>query len=64
MSQRDAFPTKDAALREDVHKLGALVGEMLREQGGEALFQAGARAPGRGGATGGDRTASGGRFAE
>jgi phosphoenolpyruvate carboxylase len=40
MSQRDAFPAKDAALREDVHTLGALVGEMLREQGGEELFQA------------------------
>ncbi|MET0291310.1 MAG: phosphoenolpyruvate carboxylase [Steroidobacteraceae bacterium] len=32
------FPTKHLALREDVHQLGALVGEMLREQGGDALF--------------------------
>jgi phosphoenolpyruvate carboxylase len=32
------FPLKDAALREDVHLLGGLVGEMLRDQGGEALF--------------------------
>jgi phosphoenolpyruvate carboxylase len=32
------FPPKDAALREDVHELGALVGEVLREQGGEELF--------------------------
>jgi phosphoenolpyruvate carboxylase len=32
------FPPKDAALREDVHELGALVGEVLREQGGEQLF--------------------------
>jgi phosphoenolpyruvate carboxylase len=32
------FPPKDAALREDVHELGALVGEILREQGGEELF--------------------------
>ncbi|HEU4530236.1 MAG TPA: phosphoenolpyruvate carboxylase [Steroidobacteraceae bacterium] len=32
------FPAKDAALREDVHELGALVGEVLREQGGEELF--------------------------
>jgi len=40
MSQRDAFPAKDDALREDVHTLGALVGDMLREQGGEELFQA------------------------
>jgi len=34
------FPLKDAALREDVHLLGGLVGEMLRDQGGEALFEA------------------------
>jgi phosphoenolpyruvate carboxylase len=40
MSQRDVFPAKDAALRDDVRTLGALVGEMLREQGGEELFQA------------------------
>ena len=33
------FPPKDAALREDVHELGALVGEVLREQGGEELFE-------------------------
>ena len=32
------FPLKDAALREDVHTLGGLVGEVVREQGGEALF--------------------------
>lgn len=32
------FPAKDAALREDVHELGALVGEILREQGGDELF--------------------------
>lgn len=32
------FPTKHLALREDVHQLGVLVGEMLREQGGDALF--------------------------
>src|SRR5258707_7314738 len=30
------FPIKDSALREDVHALGALIGEMLRDQGGEA----------------------------
>jgi phosphoenolpyruvate carboxylase len=41
MSQREiSFPAKDAALREDVSTMGALVGEMLREQGGEKLFQA------------------------
>jgi phosphoenolpyruvate carboxylase len=34
------FPLKDAALREDVHQLGALVGEVIRDQGGEALFDA------------------------
>lgn len=33
------FPAKDEALREDVHALGALVGEILREQGGEQLFE-------------------------
>jgi hypothetical protein len=30
------FPPKHAALRDDVHMLGALVGEMLREQGAGA----------------------------
>jgi phosphoenolpyruvate carboxylase len=34
------FPLKDAALREDVHVLGGLVGEVLRDQGGDALFEA------------------------
>ena len=34
------FPLKDTALRDDVHMLGALVGEVLQEQGGEALFAA------------------------
>lgn len=33
------FPAKDAGLREDVHALGALIGETLRDQGGEALFK-------------------------
>src|SRR6185369_574560 len=33
------FPPKHLALREDVHQLGALVGEMLREQGGDALYE-------------------------
>lgn len=32
------FPPKHAALREDVHLLGGLVGEVLREQGGQVLF--------------------------
>lgn len=36
--QNIQFPAKDAALREDVHALGGLVGEILREQGGDALF--------------------------
>jgi phosphoenolpyruvate carboxylase len=35
-----SFPSKDAELREDVHMLGALVGEVIREQGGDALFEA------------------------
>ncbi len=34
------FPLKDAALRDDVHTLGGLVGEVLREQGGDELFNA------------------------
>ena len=34
------FPLKDTALRDDVHMLGALVGEVLQEQGGEGLFAA------------------------
>jgi phosphoenolpyruvate carboxylase len=33
------FPLKDAALREDVHVLGTLVGEVIREQAGDALFE-------------------------
>ena len=32
------FPPQHAALREDVHALGALVGDILREQGGAALL--------------------------
>ncbi len=32
------FPIKDAALRDDVHVLGGLVGEMLRDQGGDELL--------------------------
>jgi phosphoenolpyruvate carboxylase len=32
------FKPKDAGLREDVHELGRLIGEMLRDQGGEGLF--------------------------
>jgi len=34
------FPLKDAALRDDVHVLGELVGEVLKDQCGEALFKA------------------------
>ena len=34
-----SFPLKDADLREDVHMLGMLVGEVIREQGGDALFE-------------------------
>lgn len=33
------FPPRHAALRDDVHMLGGLVGEVLRDQGGEALLQ-------------------------
>ena len=32
------FPPKDEPLRDDVRRLGALVGEVLREQGGDELF--------------------------
>ena len=32
------FPAKHAALRDDVHALGSLVGDVLREQGGDALY--------------------------
>ena len=32
------FPVKDAGLREDVHALGTLIGETLRDQGGEEFF--------------------------
>ena len=39
MSQRDVqFSAKDAPLRDDVRVLGALVGDVIREQGGEGLF--------------------------
>ncbi len=34
------FPPKDAPLRDDVRVLGNLVGDMLRDQGGERLFSA------------------------
>ncbi len=34
-----AFAPKDAPLREDVRQLGAMVGDMLREQGGEPFYQ-------------------------
>ena len=40
MARKDiSFTAKDAALREDVHTLGALVGEVLRDQGGDAFFE-------------------------
>jgi len=32
------FPAKHSALRDDVHVLGALVGDVIKEQGGDALF--------------------------
>ena len=32
------FAEKDQALREDVQRLGELLGELVREQAGEALF--------------------------
>jgi phosphoenolpyruvate carboxylase len=33
------FPVKDAGLHEDVHALGTLIGETLRDQGGEEFFK-------------------------
>ncbi|EQD78167.1 hypothetical protein B1B_00869, partial [mine drainage metagenome] len=33
------FPPEHSALRADVHTLGELIGQVLREQGGEALFE-------------------------
>jgi phosphoenolpyruvate carboxylase len=33
------FPAKDAALRDDVHALGELIGETLRDQGGDEYFK-------------------------
>jgi phosphoenolpyruvate carboxylase len=33
------FEDKDQALRDDVRTLGAMVGELIREQGGEELFE-------------------------
>ncbi len=33
------FPAKDAGLREDVHALGNLIGETLRDQGGEDFYK-------------------------
>ncbi|HEX5459137.1 MAG TPA: phosphoenolpyruvate carboxylase [Steroidobacteraceae bacterium] len=40
MSRSDIhFPPKHEALREDVHALGTLVGDILREQGGRQLFE-------------------------
>jgi phosphoenolpyruvate carboxylase len=39
MARKDiSFTAKDAALREDVHTLGALVGEVLRDQGGDGFL--------------------------
>lgn len=37
--QNILFPVKDAALRDDVHALGSLIGETLKDQGGEAFFE-------------------------
>ena len=37
--QNIQFPVKDAGLREDVHALGHLIGETLRDQGGEDLLE-------------------------
>ncbi|HLS80542.1 MAG TPA: phosphoenolpyruvate carboxylase [Steroidobacter sp.] len=39
MTRDISFPPKDAELREDVRMLGALVGEVIRDQCGEVLFE-------------------------
>lgn len=40
MTERSiVFPPKDVPLREDVRRLGALVGEMLRDQGGDDFYR-------------------------
>ncbi|MEX2468104.1 MAG: phosphoenolpyruvate carboxylase, partial [Gemmatimonadota bacterium] len=40
MTLRDIhFPPKDEPLRDDVRLLGSLVGDVIREQGGETLFE-------------------------
>ena len=40
MPRKDiSFTAKDTALRDDVHVLGGLVGEVLRDQGGDALLE-------------------------
>ena len=33
------FEDKDQALRDDVRQLGAMLGDLIREQSGEALFE-------------------------
>ena len=33
------FEDKDQALRNDVRTLGSMVGELIRDQGGEELFE-------------------------
>jgi len=39
LRQEIGFTEQDAALRDDVRTLGTLVGDVIREQGGEGLFQ-------------------------
>ncbi len=39
MTSRATFTEKDEVLRDDVRMLGAMVGDMLREQGGTALYE-------------------------
>ena len=34
-----SFPAKDVGLRQDVHDLGTIIGELLKEQGGSRLFE-------------------------
>ena len=39
MTREIEFPEKDQGLRDDVRLLGALVGDVIREQGGEEFFR-------------------------
>ena len=39
MSSPIRFTTEDEPLRDDIHRLGSLLGRVVREQGGAALYE-------------------------